>query len=51
MSENEWVQYFRANAAEPRLPWDDTYRLSGAERAVVIGSIQQFQLGENAQGR
>jgi len=33
------------------LPWDDGYRLSGAERAVVIGSIQQFQLGENAQGR
>jgi hypothetical protein len=25
--------------------------LSGAERAVVIESIQQFQLGENAQGR
>ena len=51
MSESDWVRYFRANAAEPRLPWDDGYRLSGAERAVVIGSIQQFQLGENAQGR
>ncbi len=51
MTESDWVQYFRANAAEPCLPWDDGYRLSGAERAVVIGSIQQFQLGENAQGR
>jgi hypothetical protein len=51
MTENDWVQYFRTNAAEPCLPWDDGYRLSGAERTVVIESIQQFQLGENAQGR
>jgi hypothetical protein len=51
MTESDWVLYFRANAAEPCLPWDDAYRLSGAERAVVIDSIQQFQLGENAQGR
>lgn len=51
MSESDWVRYFRANAAEPCLPWDDGYRLSGAERAVVIESIQQFQLGENAHGR
>ena len=51
MTEGDWVQYFRGNAAEPCLPWDDGYRLSGAERAVVIESIQQFQLGENAQGR
>ena len=50
MTESDWVRYFRANAAEPCLPWDDGYRLSGAERAVVIESIQQFQLGENAQG-
>jgi hypothetical protein len=51
MTESDWVRYFRANRAEPSLPWDDAYRLSGAERAVVIQSIQQFQLGENAQGR
>lgn len=51
MNESDWVRYFRANAAEPCLPWDDGYRLSGAERAVVIESIQQFQLGENAQGQ
>jgi rubrerythrin len=51
MSESDWLQYFRANAAEPCLPWDDGYRLSGAERVAVIESIQQFQLGENAQGR
>jgi hypothetical protein len=51
MTESDWVRYFRANRAEPWLPWDDGYRLSGAERVVVLPSIQQFQLGENAQGR
>jgi hypothetical protein len=51
MTGSDWTHYFRANAAEPYLPWNDGYRLSGAERAVVIESIQQFQLGENAQGR
>jgi hypothetical protein len=50
MTETDWLRYFSANSAEPRLPWDDGYRLSGAERTVVIESIQQFQLGENAQG-
>src|SRR5579862_3157972 len=51
MSETHWLAYFRANAAEPLLPWKDDYRLSGAERVAVIESIRQFQLGENAQGR
>jgi len=51
MSERDWLEYFRANAPEPCLPWNDGYVLSGAERTVVIESIQQFQLGENAQGR
>lgn len=51
MTETDWLRYFRANSAEPSLPWDDGYRLSGAERTVVIESIRQFQLGENAQGR
>lgn len=50
-SDSSWIQYFRANSADPSLPWDDAYRLTGAERAVVLPSIQQFQLGENAQGR
>lgn len=51
MNVRDWVQYFRTNSAEPCLPWDDGYRLSGAERLAVIESIQQFQLGENAEGR
>src|SRR5581483_300563 len=51
MRETDWLVYFHKNAVEPLLPWEDDYRLSGAERVAVIESIQQFQLGENAQGR
>ena len=46
----EWVEYFYRNAPEPMLPWNDSVRLSGAERLAVIASIQQFQLGESASG-
>jgi hypothetical protein len=46
----DWVEYFYRNAPDPVLPWDDTVRLSGAERLAVIASIQQFQLGEGASG-
>jgi hypothetical protein len=42
-----WYSYFLANALDPGdLPWDDAYALTAAERH----SIQQFQLGESAEG-
>ena len=46
----DWVEYFYRNAPEPMLPWNDSVRLSGAERLAVIASIQQFQLGDSASG-
>ena len=46
----DWVEYFYQNAPEPKLPWSDGPRLSGAEKLAVIESIQQFQLGEGASG-
>jgi len=46
----DWVEYFYQNAREPVFPWNDSPRLSGAERLAVIPSIQQFQLGEGASG-
>lgn len=46
----DWIDYFYRNAPEPALPWSDSIRLSGAERLAVIGSIQQFQIGEGASG-
>jgi hypothetical protein len=47
---DRWIDYFRRNAFEPDLPWNDGRSLSGAERWAVIRSIQQFQLGEGASG-
>lgn len=46
----DWVEHFYGNAPEPVLPWNDSIYLSGAEKCVVIASIQQFQLGEGASG-
>jgi len=48
---SRWVAYFRRNADCPDFPWDDSYRLTPEERRAVIASMQQFQLGEGAQGR
>lgn len=33
------------------MPWRDPYRLNAAERAAVVASIRQFQLGESGKGR
>jgi hypothetical protein len=45
---SDWVRYFEQNR------WPDfpaSPRLSPAERALIASSIQQFQLGENSDGR
>lgn len=51
-SSRMWRDYFakNANALLP-IPWDSLYRLSEREYAAVIGSIQEFQLGESSEGK
>lgn len=47
-----WSSYFAAKrTAADGLPWECDYTLSNAEHRAVAGSIQQFQLGEGAEGR
>jgi hypothetical protein len=47
----DWKSFFRARAERPDLPgWDDTGRLTPEERRLIAPSIQQFQLGEGADG-
>jgi hypothetical protein len=47
-----WHAYFESNVgAYDDLPWLCSYRLSGQERRTIQKSIQQFQLGEGAEGR
>ena len=45
-----WMEYFQGNARRTSLPWDDPYHLTSAERRAVARSMQQFQLGEGANG-
>jgi hypothetical protein len=47
-----WHLHFLANQQNPgEMPWDDTYKLSPAERRAIQHSVQQFQLGESSEGR
>lgn len=47
-----WCDYFRSNSSSAdNLPWDTDYTLSNLERVSITNSVQQFQLGEGAEGR
>jgi len=47
-----WCDYFAANRLKAdEVPWGDAYRLTPSERQAIQKSVQQFQLGEGAEGR
>jgi len=51
-SSRAWQVYFLSNrSTADDLPWDCPYTLTEDERRKVSKSIQQFQLGEGAEGR
>ncbi|HET7480602.1 MAG TPA: ferritin-like domain-containing protein [Rubrobacteraceae bacterium] len=45
-----WLEHFRANE-EPEVLTREGPRLSEAEKAAVVASVQEFQLGESSEGR
>jgi hypothetical protein len=46
-----WLEYFRSNQSEPdEIPWDAVCVPASAMRQILVSSLQQFQLGENASG-
>ena len=46
-----WLTYFRSNQSEPdEIPWRRAAPPGRALREILIPSLQQFQLGENASG-
>jgi hypothetical protein len=46
-----WLHYFRSNQAEPsEIPWAEARPPASGLARVLIPSLQQFQLGENAAG-
>lgn len=47
-----WTEYFSSNRERLLdIAWQDTYELTTAERAAITKSIQQFQLGEQSEGK
>ncbi|WP_017689893.1 hypothetical protein [Paenibacillus sp. PAMC 26794] len=49
---SKWVQYYRRNNQNLKyIHWDDNYKLTTNEREIIIKLIQQFQLGENSEGK
>ncbi len=49
---NQWASIFAAKKERGSLlPWGDQYRISAEERQRITSSIQQFELGENSEGR
>lgn len=51
-SSRSWCLHFLRNRAGAQdFPWDCGYSLAPGEKAAIAPSIQQFQLGEGANGR
>lgn len=48
----DWSAYFRENTRQLlRIPWEEGPQLTEAERADVIASIREFQVGESGEGK
>src|SRR4051812_35772146 len=47
-----WCEHFRGNVdRQIAIPWDRAAPLNDVERAVLVPSLQDFQLGESSEGR
>lgn len=48
----DWSAYFRENTRQLlRIPWEEGPQLTEAERADVIASVREFQVGESGEGK
>jgi hypothetical protein len=52
MSYNHWKKYFEHNSSHfKHIQWDEADILSAEEKNVITKSLQQFQEGENSEGK
>lgn len=47
----EWIEYFRTNALEQRVDWNQIPQISKSEIEKILPSLQAWQLGETSDGR
>lgn len=47
---NKWIQHFKSNAKEQRVDWNLVPVISETEIAVILSSLQAWQLGETSDG-
>jgi hypothetical protein len=51
LTSTEWLDYFRANANQPRpIPWNQGADVTDAELTAIARSLQAWQLGETSDG-
>ena len=48
---NNWIAYFKKNALQNRINWDQEPGISPAETHTILRSLQAWQLGESSDGR
>lgn len=51
-SRDQWTDYFTNNQTRLlHIDWGDTYELTAVEQIAITSSVQQFQLGEQSEGK
>jgi hypothetical protein len=50
ITSNEWIAYFQKNLQARRINWNQLPRLTVAESATILSSLQAWQLGETSDG-
>jgi len=50
-SSNQWIEHFNINATHQRIDWNRQPALSPGETAVILRSLQAWQLGETSDGK
>ena len=50
VTSKRWIEHFNANALEQRVNWDLAPTISDSEIALILSSLQAWQLGETSDG-
>src|ERR1700730_12785296 len=48
---NYWIEHFKANTLQKRISWNKSPSITQDEIAVILPSLQAWQLGETSEGK